>query len=122
MSIEVTGNSPGGTVIGQDPVETTGVRGQTIKVVLSRGPEPVDVPNVRSMLADEAGNVMVVAGDKGEAELSRLADALDAHIRFEERELFNEIQREVGEAGLARVEELHRDVPGAEDWPDEFWL
>lgn len=70
----------------------------------------------------EAIRAMVIAGDKGEAELSRLADALDAHIRFEERELFNEIQREVGEAGLARVEELHRDVPGAEDWPDEFWL
>ncbi|MEX2503258.1 MAG: Stk1 family PASTA domain-containing Ser/Thr kinase [Egicoccus sp.] len=56
--MEVTGreyhDSAGGTVIGQDPVETTGVRGQTIDVVLSRGPQPIEVPNVRNMLVDEA--------------------------------------------------------------------
>jgi len=51
-------DSAAGTVIGQDPVETSGLPGDTVEVVVSRGPQPIAVENVRNMLVDEAVAVL----------------------------------------------------------------
>ncbi len=52
--------------------------------------------------------------------LAELEKLLNSHIRFEERDLFNEIQ------GVANEEELeilqaHDHQAPPDDWPDEFW-
>ena len=54
--------------------------------------------------------------------LTRFADALEAHIRFEERELFNEIQQ-IPEERLAPIEERFLGHTCATDdgWGDTFW-
>lgn len=52
--------------------------------------------------------------------LSVLEEALEAHIRFEERDLFNEIQQVATAAQLADVEN-HHHAPFSDDWADEFW-
>jgi len=46
---------PEGTVISQDPKSgTSRLEGDTVKLVVSKGPEPVEVPNVERMGFDEA--------------------------------------------------------------------
>jgi serine/threonine-protein kinase len=58
LELEVTDrrhdSAAAGTVIEQDPVEGRLRQGETVTVVLSRGPQPIEVPSVRNMLADEA--------------------------------------------------------------------
>lgn len=56
-----------------------------------------------------------------EKSLSKLEEELDAHIRFEERILFNEIQKVATEAQLAKIEEIHSDLEKSPDYHDPFW-
>lgn len=56
-----------------------------------------------------------------EKSLHRLEEELDAHIRFEERILFNEIQKVATEAQLAKIEEIHTDLEKTPDYSDPFW-
>lgn len=56
-----------------------------------------------------------------EKSLHRLEEELDAHIRFEERVLFNEIQKVATEAQLAKIEEIHSDLDKTPDYHDPFW-
>ena len=55
-----------------------------------------------------------------ETRLMQLADVLEAHIRFEERELFGQIQAAATEAQLAKIKEVHDDTKFTEH-SDEFW-
>lgn len=56
-----------------------------------------------------------------EKSLNRIEEELEAHIRFEERTLFEEIQKVVPEAALLAVlQELQEEDP-ADNWPDPFW-
>lgn len=59
-------------------------------------------------------------GLKNEDDVSALDKLLVAHIRFEERDLFNEIQKIANEEELKLLEE-HDHQELADDWPDEFW-
>ncbi|TVR40092.1 MAG: hemerythrin domain-containing protein [Cryomorphaceae bacterium] len=53
--------------------------------------------------------------------LNHIADDLEQHIRFEERVLFQEIQRVSSEEELASLE-LHEDENAScPAWKDEFW-
>lgn len=52
--------------------------------------------------------------------LSLLEEELEAHIRFEERDLFNDIQQVATAAQLVEVEKHHHE-PFSDDWTDEFW-
>jgi hemerythrin-like domain-containing protein len=54
--------------------------------------------------------------------LSCIEKELDAHIRFEERVLFAEIQTEASAAQLAKIEEIHSKLPFIENEEDTFWL
>ncbi|GAA2070658.1 Stk1 family PASTA domain-containing Ser/Thr kinase [Aeromicrobium halocynthiae] len=51
-----------GDVISQDPDGGTGVRGDTITLVVSRGPEQVDVPDVRGETEERATEILEEAG------------------------------------------------------------
>lgn len=59
------------------------------------------------------------------ATLSAIAGALDAHIRFEERELFEEIQRNASEEQLLALTSQLKPLEEKEDpekWADVFWV
>ena len=52
--------------------------------------------------------------------LTALEQAMEAHIRFEERNLFNLIQETATEEQL-RLIEAHHNQPFGDDWEDAFW-
>ncbi|MDN4176053.1 PASTA domain-containing protein, partial [Nocardioides sp. SOB77] len=51
-----------GDVISQDPVDGTLFRGDTVGLVVSRGPELVEVPNVRASGVDAAREELEALG------------------------------------------------------------
>ena len=53
--------------------------------------------------------------------LSQIEEELEAHIRFEERVLFPEIQKVATKKELQRVADHHTEIEACEDWDDEFW-
>ncbi|CAH8281317.1 hypothetical protein EV196_101398 [Mariniflexile fucanivorans] len=53
--------------------------------------------------------------------LSKIEEALDAHIRFEERILFPEIQKIATESQLELIEKIHHEADFVDKLDDEFW-
>ena len=53
--------------------------------------------------------------------LNHTADDLEQHIRFEERVLFQEIQRVVSEVILSEININEDDSSSCPIWEDEFW-
>lgn len=53
--------------------------------------------------------------------LNLIEEELDAHIRFEERNLFNRIQEVANEEQLRQIEEFHKEIKETEEWKDKFW-
>ncbi len=53
--------------------------------------------------------------------LKALANELEAHIRFEERILFNEIQQHANEELLRTIHIAEHDSSCSVRWEDEFW-
>ncbi len=60
--------------------------------------------------------------DQIEKALSFIEEELDAHIRFEERILFNEIQQTATRSQLRKIETMHAEAPFVENNTDPFWL
>ena len=58
-----------------------------------------------------------------ENQLNQLADKLEKHIRFEERELFNHLQENIEAEELTEIEKrLSNDSNSIDEkWPDHFW-
>lgn len=54
--------------------------------------------------------------------LNLIEEELERHVRFEERELFNEIQQAASLEQLAVIAEKHKDGRFQENIDDEFWL
>lgn len=53
--------------------------------------------------------------------LNYLQIALEKHIRFEERILFNQIQEVANPDQLAAIEKHNSSVEEKLDWEDEYW-
>lgn len=53
--------------------------------------------------------------------LSFIEEELEAHIRFEERTLFNEIQKIAPEETLKKIHLSHTETKMDIDWEDNFW-
>lgn len=53
--------------------------------------------------------------------LGLIEEELEKHIRFEERELFNEIQKIATEEELAIIIEHHKDEKFQDNTDDEYW-
>ena len=53
--------------------------------------------------------------------LSQLEEELDAHIRFEERILFNEIQKVATASQLEKISEIHAEKELQLEYHDPFW-
>ena len=62
--------------------------------------------------------------EKNLALLKKFAETLEAHIRFEERKLFQHMQAELMEKDLAEMEKAVCEVHGKimETWQDQFWV
>jgi len=56
-----------------------------------------------------------------EKSLHQLEEELDAHIRFEERVLFNEIQNVATPEQLQKIEEIHSDLKKTPEYDDPLW-
>ncbi|TBW29041.1 hemerythrin domain-containing protein [Gramella sp. KN1008] len=55
--------------------------------------------------------------------LKKIEKELDLHIKFEERVLFNEIQKTASSEQLEEIKKHHEDGNFCEDdWKDQFWL
>lgn len=54
-------------------------------------------------------------------EASDLTNLLEAHIRFEEREVFPAIEKIANPVQLSILEEHHSGRPFVDEWKDEFW-
>ena len=62
--------------------------------------------------------------DDASKNLGKIEENLEAHIRFEERILFNEIQKTASAKELEEMEEKHSGTSGTcsvDEWEDEFW-
>lgn len=57
-----------------------------------------------------------------EINLSLIEEELVAHIRFEERILFNAIQKIADAQQLALLESSYQPLSNSETWEDEFWV
>lgn len=53
--------------------------------------------------------------------LSLIEEELEKHIRFEERVLFNEIQKAASEEDLKTISKLYTDEKFRDNTDDEFW-
>ncbi|MDX1829246.1 MAG: hemerythrin domain-containing protein [Lutibacter sp.] len=53
--------------------------------------------------------------------LSLIEEELDRHIRFEERVLFNEIQRKATQEQLLSLEQIHSEGKFVDNLTDTFW-
>lgn len=55
--------------------------------------------------------------------IALLADTLDKHIRFEERQLFPYIEETISQAELNKIHDQLNDHPECSSkWDEEFWL
>lgn len=59
--------------------------------------------------------------ENAEKSLSLLEEELDAHIRFEERVLFPEIQIVATEEELEEIKKVHSEPESKENYSDIFW-
>lgn len=53
--------------------------------------------------------------------LHLIEEELELHVRYEERELFNEIQDQASSEQLEVITEVHKDERFQENTADEFW-
>lgn len=57
-----------------------------------------------------------------EKALHSIEEELDQHIRFEERDLFNEIQQIASAEEFTEIEQHHNGIAFSDDdWEDHFW-
>jgi hypothetical protein len=84
---------------------------------------PDDHPHIRQALAEHRRlrELMEVRNATDDV-LGDIEKELDAHIRFEERVLFNEIQDKASEIQLQKIAEIHAENPACDTWEDEWWL
>lgn len=82
-----------------------------------------DHPLVKRALADHKRitRLFTSAPSDRERVLGQIEEALDKHIRFEERILFQAIQKIATEDQLQIMEQVHAGTVPQEIWGDEFW-
>lgn len=76
---------------------------------------------VKKALADHKLLRRLFTDENIEMALSKIEEVLDAHIRFEERVLFPEIQKTVTELQLVDIEKIHQEIDFVDKLDDEFW-
>lgn len=85
--------------------------------ILEKGNELVN----RALAEHENLKKLFTEKDDVKNTLSNIEKALDAHIRFEERVLFPEIQKVATEAELEQIGKIHHEEDFVDNLDDEFW-
>jgi len=70
-------------------------------------------------------NALNTSTDNAANQLSALADAVDSHVRFEERELFPHLEKVLTEEQLENIGKqlaASHDHALKDDYADEFWM
>lgn len=75
-------------------------------------------------IKEQIDNLQVsVADTETSQQLAALADTVDAHVRYEERELFPHLEKILTEAQLEAIGTQLKEEPVLQDeYADEFWL
>lgn len=78
-------------------------------------------PLMQQMLQEHANIKQLFLQPADKNILAQISETLTAHIRFEERVLFNEIQNIATEEQLRTFAQIHQDERFVENIEDEFW-
>ncbi|MGN6165980.1 MAG: hemerythrin domain-containing protein [Flavisolibacter sp.] len=71
----------------------------------------------------QVDTVLQSPADKVSEQLLQLAGLVDAHVRFEERELFPHLEKTLTPAQLEVIgEQLHNEPLLQDNYQDEFWI
>jgi serine/threonine-protein kinase len=85
FEVEVTEENsddvPKGFVVSQSPTKGTGFRGDTVELVVSKGPVMVEVPDLRTLSVDEATEVLADVGLRIDVVRTEFFIALDRVVR-----------------------------------------
>ena len=74
-------------------------------------------------IENQVNAVLQSSGDELPKNLLQLADLVDAHVRFEERELFPHLEKTLTPEQLEMIgEKLHNEPLLQDNYPDEFWI
>jgi hemerythrin-like domain-containing protein len=77
---------------------------------------------IKRALADHRRIKRLFAKKEDDAKtLSKIEEELEQHIRFEERILFPEIQKEATEEQFLQIEKIHQPQSFEDKLDDEFW-
>ena len=67
-------------------------------------------------------DAMVAEETNVSEQLSKLANLVEAHVRYEERELFPHLEKELGATQLKHIgEQLNQTSLSEDDFEDAFW-
>lgn len=82
-----------------------------------------DHPMVKKALADHKRLISLFNEKENiEDSLKSIKEELEAHIRYEERELFKAIQADATTEELQKIEDIHNEIKFEENTTDQFWL
>ena len=89
--------------------------------------EDTDVLKLQALKEHEEINSLIDGfriNDADTGQLNIFADTLDSHIRFEERVLFNHLQKKLSDEELLILAKEHpeKKVDADAKWNDHFWL
>lgn len=82
-----------------------------------------DHPMVQRAINEHSRLESLFKEEAGEAGFHSIEKELNRHIRFEERELFRELQETVSEEKLQNITNKEEEIitPDPDDWDDKFW-
>jgi len=79
-------------------------------------------PQIKKVLAEHRRLKQLFNKKKDiEKSLYHIEEELDRHIRFEERELFQLIQKEATSSELQKIKDIHTEHDFIDNTSDEFW-
>lgn len=79
-------------------------------------------PLIERALSDHKRlNKLFLLDEQTENTLKLLAEELESHIRFEERQLFNEFQKQASPEQLHNIEKVNKETSFSENTEDVFW-
>src|SRR5215203_922829 len=97
----------------EEQILFTTVNNEKVKKALN------DHQDIRNLISQ----VLQSSNEAGSALLSKLANTVEAHVRYEERELFPHLENVLTDVQLQLVgEELRKEERVMDDYKDEFWL
>lgn len=85
----------------------------------------VTAPLIQQMFAEHdtiRGMIEAVTDTTSYPQFELLADNITAHIRFEERTLFNEVEKAASTEQLELIDTNLQDEKTDHVWEDEFWV